>query len=190
MEPGIPQGFHETHSNGCLVIEWQRSFGCLSFFCAVFLVCFTAAPIIVVSSYLQDSKMDDGSPIQLWFPIVACVGWLLAATFCLPLIFTKKRFVFSKEKLTVESKVLFVRWKREIEKATIQNIELVKDGGEGDDSFPTWGVRVEFAKSGFYFLFATKTHNLLPRTEEKQAEWFCQKVSNWAESENRHALDG
>ena len=189
MEPGIPKGFLEKHSNGCLVIGWRRSLGCLSCFCAAFLACFTFAPIFVISSYLLNGKMDDGSPIQLWFPIAACVGWLVAATFCLPLIFTEKRFVFLKEKLIIESKVLFVRWKREIEKSTIQNIKLVKDGGEGDDSFATWGVRAEYAKSGFYFFFATKIHCLLPRVEKNQATWFHQRVSKWAESGNLHPLD-
>ena len=180
-----PTGFEKRIESGCSIIEWRRPVGGVSYFLAFCLAGMTFACIFAFISYFQHGKLDDGTEMPFWFPLAFVFGWIFLATLTARLTFCVKTFAFHADHLSVETKVLFANWRQVIQNAAIQSIDVVKDGGENDDSFHTWGVTVESAKDGFYFFKSTKQYALLWRAGLEQSEWLHDRVLEWHEKQER-----
>ncbi len=86
-------------------------------------------------------QMENGEPIPLWF-VMAFVGpWFFVAFLLLYSNFARKRFRLTADMLHIETRLLLLRWSVSIPRGTISEIQQVKDGGEGDDSFQVGGSK-------------------------------------------------
>lgn len=104
--------------------------------------------------------------------------WLVMWTFgevavgysLLWMFFGRTTLKFDEAVLTVEKKLVIYRRHVEIPKNDIKEIQQVQDGGEGEDSFPSWGLKI----------VARKTHFLLRRQEYLKSVWLGNIIGKWS----------
>jgi len=82
-------------------------------------------------------------------------------------------FEFHPEKLIVSRNCLAYKKQRELLKNQIIRIRQVKDGGEGEDSFDSWGIIVE----------ADKKYKILYRQQAEKSEWVGRIIEKWSQKE-------
>jgi len=80
-------------------------------------------------------------------------------------------FELQPEKLIVSRNCLMYRKQRELLKNQISKIRQVKDGGEGEDSFDSWGIIVE----------ADKKYKVLYRQQAEKSEWVGRILEKWSQ---------
>ena len=85
------------------------------------------------------------------------------------------KLTFSADCLLLERRLFLYKdrcsvWKREIER-----LRQVKDGGEGEDDFPSWGLSLD----------AARTVRVLSRQEIEKSAWLGPIVAQWAGVEYR-----
>jgi hypothetical protein len=80
-------------------------------------------------------------------------------------------FEFQPDKLIVSRRCLMYRKQRELFKNQITNIRQVKDGGQGEDSFDSWGIIVE----------ADKKYKILYRQQAEKSEWVGRTLEKWSQ---------
>lgn len=82
-------------------------------------------------------------------------------------------FEFQSEKLIVARTCLLYKKQRDLLKNEIRKIRQVKDGGEGDDSFDSWGIIVE----------ADKKYKIFYRQQAEKSEWVGRTIGKWSQKE-------
>ena len=171
--PNIPPGFTLVPSGAddFIIHHVRGGMGCLNVFLIVWLTGWTFACVFLLRQYFNGGKMDDGSPMPLWFVCVFWAGEIVAACLLTYLLFCKKSFRTDAACLNVDTVVLGFRRSKTIPRKTIKRFVLVKDGGEGDDSFPSWGLKVE----------AEKKTTLLFRQPYERSQWLGQVLARWAQ---------
>ncbi len=164
----VPNGFRARLDIGgrTLRITYRRrGMGCLVLFLSVWLAGWTAGGIAAITALSREFG---------WFILVWLGGWAvgeLAVTYFLAwLLFGSTEIVLEPDRLVVD-KVLF-GWHRtsSVERSDIREIAQVKDGGEGDDSFPSWGLNV----------MSDEKVSVLARQEYEKGAWLCRVLSVWA----------
>jgi len=104
---------------------------------------------------------------------VVMVFWgtdLVVAVLFTYLLFCRKSFRLDQENLVMKSDVLGFKRCKTIPKNSIQRLVQVKDGGEGKDSFPSWGLKVEGINKA----------TLIFRQPYEKSHWLGQILSKWA----------
>jgi hypothetical protein len=79
-------------------------------------------------------------------------------------------FTFMPEALIAERWLLWFRRRRVFPRREIVAVKQVKDGGEGDDSFPSWGLAV----------IADKEVRILSRQPIDKSAWLGPVIATWA----------
>ncbi len=82
-------------------------------------------------------------------------------------------YEFQPEKLIVSRNCFMYRKQRELLKNQISKIKQVKDGGEGEDTFDSWGIIVE----------ADKKYKILYRQQAEKSEWVGRIIEKWSQKE-------
>jgi len=119
--------------------------GCLNAFLGVWLSIWTVAVGGLIHGYFHGGKMDDGAPMPLWFVMAFVIPWLFVALMLLYSKFARKTFRLTSDALHIETRLLGASWALMLPRDTITRVKQVKDGGEGDDSFPSWGLELKSA---------------------------------------------
>ena len=114
--------------------------------------------------------MDNGSDMLLWFVSVFLLAEIGVEYLLACLLFTRKTFKFEPTRLTIKSETLGYKRHKVIPKESIKLVVQVKDGGSDEDSFPSWGLRVE-AEGKTILLF---------RQPYDKAAWFGSVVAEWS----------
>jgi hypothetical protein len=111
-----------------------------------------------------------------WTPICFCCG-LFAILYFLYFsvfnLFGVTQFVADRHKLTIRKSVWFWSSSRSIDRNASLRFEQLKDGGEGEDSFPSWGLRA----------VGSKKLMLLSRQPLEKSDWLGQLLSEHFGSE-------
>jgi len=172
QEDQIPAGFDlENPEPEVYIIRHKRGgMGCMNLFLIVWLSGWTVGCVFLLHSYLNGGTMDDGSPMPLWFVAAFWAGEIGVAGLLAYLLFARKSYRLDVEKMIVETKVLLYRKRRLIRRDAIRRLVQVKDGGEGDDSFPSWGLKVE----------ADKKTTLIFRQPHEKSRWLGGILAHWA----------
>jgi hypothetical protein len=113
--------------------------------------------------------------LREWQPVMLLwlCGWAAGETFGVVyvswFVWGRTDVTVGRDRLTVE-KILF-RWRRSwsVEKQQVAEIWQVKDGGEGGDSYPSWGL----------VLHADGKHPVLARQEYQKSLWLGRVLSCW-----------
>lgn len=83
---------------------------------------------------------------------------------------TLTAFTFYPDRLVLERTLLHSRRQLSIPKEEIEVVRQIKDGGEDDDSFPSWGLAVE----------GRSNIDLLSRQDIEKSAWLGPIVAHWA----------
>src|SRR5258706_16370329 len=137
--------------------------GCLNVFLAAFLVCFVVGVAVnFLSGREAIWKWIREERLLTWI-IVACALVALGYFFVFLLwnLFGRSGFRIASHALHVEKRLFFWRRVKTIHVSTMKSLEQIKDGGEGDDSFPSWGLR----------LVAERQFTLLFRQPIEKSDW-------------------
>jgi len=167
-----PDGFSLIHLGADeLLIRHKRSgMGCMNAFLVCWLAGWTVVCVWLAHSYLHGGKMEDGSPMPLWFVLIFWGVELVVAGLLAYVLYGRKAFHIDWTALTMETDVLGLRWRKKVPKAQIERFVQVKDGGEDDDSFPSWGLKVEYGKK----------LTLLFRQPYEKSHWLGTLLAQWA----------
>ena len=132
----------------------------------------TVACVGLLVAYLRGFPTQDGSTIPLWFVLVFWAVEIVMGRFFLLMLFARRTFRLDCDRLAYEMTSVLYRERELIPKESIQTLVQIKDGGEDEDSFPSWGLTLE-ASDG-------KTELLFRQAYEK-SEWLGQILAQWAE---------
>ena len=121
----------------------RTGMGCLNAFAIVCLAGWMVGCVSLLRDYFRGGQMEDGGPIPIWFVLLFWGLEIAVAVLLLNVIFRKKTFPVKKGKLIIETDLLWFKWHKIILKGSIRKLVQVKDGGEDDDRFPSWGLRIE-----------------------------------------------
>ena len=186
-----PDGYtYLVDQDECIIDHCRTGMGCLNLFLGVWLAGWTFGCVFLVHAYFTGGKMEGGDPIPLWF-VMAFVGpWFFVAFMLLYSKFARKRFRLTSDMLHIETRVLFLQWGVSIPRETISEIKQIKDGGEGDDSFPSWGLRIRSSAvvNGLVhrlvllsnFGRAYRMRTILARLPYDHSEWLATVLSDWS----------
>ena len=188
MEP--PEGFTYSIDDGICIIEHRRTgMGCINIFLSVWLFFWTLGCCLLVWQYLNGGKMENGDPISHWFVAGFLAAWVLVAVSLLYSLFARKRFFLTDEYLRIETQLLVARWTMILPRETISEIIQIKDGGEGEDSFPSWGLRIcsESLDSTLFQRVSTalrfgqnfRTRTILSRLPYEHSFGLAKIISKW-----------
>ena len=93
--------------------------------------------------------------------VIALVLWMF---------FSVTTFIFYPDRLAIEKTLGKYQRRQEIAKGDVKGIRQVKDGGEGRDSFPSWGLVVA----------TTVPNKILSRQKIEKSAWLGPIVARWA----------
>ena len=168
----VPPGFSLIPScQDILVIHHKRTgMGCMNVFLVIWLTGWTFFCVWILHEFLSGGRMEDGDPIPLWFVLVFWGFEALGACLVAYGLFCKKSFLLTPDYLTMETEVLGFRWRKAIPKNSIKRFSQVMDGGVGEDSFPSWGLKV----------MCKKRVTLIHRQPYDVSHWLGRILSQWA----------
>ncbi len=168
----IPTGFFlEPCGRDAFIIRHTRTgMGCMNFFLIVWLTVWTVGCVFLLRQYLGGGVMDDGAPIPHWFVLVFWAAEIVVACLLIYLLFCKKSFRIDRENLVIQADILGLKRCRSIPRQSIKKLVQVKDGGEGEDSFPSWGLKVEWDKNT----------SLIFRQPHEKSLWLGRTLAEWA----------
>ena len=108
-------------------------------------------------------------------------------------VFEQKSFDLGETSLRLETRLFFATWRQTLPRETISHLLQVKDGGEGRDTFPSWGLKVKSAStqknwaSDIPWLVHSgrnvRYHSLLSRLPYEQSRWLGIIIAKWAGAE-------
>lgn len=160
--PGVFVIQHDLAGNGCMHV-----------FFGLFLVFWTFGCVWVTYSYLNGGKMEGGGPIPLWFPTSFWVSWLLVAAWLIRLLFTKGTIRLDDTSMQIERRLFQFTRTRIIDR---KDITKIVQSFDDDDSFPSWTLRVESTRRGFFL----RRTLLIYRRSQEETEWLGQFLAKWA----------
>jgi len=172
----VPDGFRLNRlSAGELEIIYRRKgMGCMVLFLGVWLTGWSAGGAFAIYTLLfGNAGWGERAFMGLWL-----CAWLLGETlvsyFLAWNLFGRTRIVLDVAHIRIE-KILF-NWIRtqEFERESIRSVRQVKDGGEGDDSFPSWGLKISTGG---------KRKDVLSRQTYDKSLWLGRLLSVWSGKE-------
>ena len=121
--------------------------GCAGLFFAVWLIGWTAVCLLFTAVALFH---PDG--INWWLLLFMVPFWIAefaTLAYVAWFFWSATRFRFEPDELVVERSLPWRRRHRVFPRQQVTVVKQVKDGGEGDDSFPSWGLVVMGADGVF-----------------------------------------
>jgi hypothetical protein len=190
--PDPPEGFKfKTTGSECVIEHTRTGMGCLNIFLTLWLSGWTVGCAFMIHNYVNSVKhMDHNSPIPLFFVLGFVIPWFIVAYLLLYLKFARKTFRLGDTFLSIETHLILVSWKVVLLRNTITHIQQEKDGGEGEDSFPSWGLKIKcmavvesrFQRLRLFNNFGRNMqyHSLLYRLPYKHSEWLGIVIARWS----------
>ena len=169
----IPEGFALKQENKYrLIISYKRTgMGCMNFFLIIWLSIWTFICVILLLQFFGLEVIAHGKPVPLCVVLVHWGGELFVAFYLIYLLFCRKIFRLDDRKLIIETNILKYKQIKIIQKVSIRKFIQIKDGGEDEDSFPSWGVKAETD---------TEKITLIRRQPYKKSLWLGQILAKWA----------
>jgi hypothetical protein len=174
--PAAPKGFSVVVDGpDAVVIHHRRTGmkGMLLFLC-VWLTVWTAGCVSLLVAYLKGGSMENGSPMPLVFVLGFWASEIGVICFLGYLFFAHKSFRLDKDSMVVELRVFRYRRVRSVPRQSFRSFVQIQDGGKGEDSFPSWGLRADTADGPLTLIF---------RQPYETSQWLGQVLAQWAETE-------
>jgi hypothetical protein len=165
-----PRGFEvKTADDGSPVILYRtRGMGCSAAFFAGWL---TIWGLVCVGGAYEALVAPAGMNLLLALFILPfwVIGFLVAG-YVAWYFFSATRFTFGPDLLVVERSLWRFRRKRQFGRAEVTVVRQVKDGGEGEDSFPSWALAV----------VGRKEIRVLSKQPLDKSAWLGPIIARWA----------
>jgi hypothetical protein len=163
-----PPGFEVSRRDDRLEIVYRRhGMRFLLGFLMVWLALWTCFLGFLISTTRLDAS-DIGWRIGV---IPLCLlGEGVAAGYIAWMLFGVVSISLDDERLIVERRLGRWRKRTQVGRAAVSAVVQIKDGGDGSDSFPSWGLQVE----------AGETLDLLGRQLEEKSSWLGPVIAAWA----------
>ena len=171
----VPQGFALTTAGpDTIFIHHRRTgMGCLNAFLLAWLMAWTAGCLLFFVVHPDKARWVNCSPPPAWAAALFWGADALVAFFTAYLFFCRKSFRIDRDQLVIETRLLGLRWTRTLARADLRRFVQFKDGGEGEDSFPSWALRTE----------GERKTTLLVRQPYECSQWLGQTLARWAGGE-------
>lgn len=172
--PPAPAGLLMVPAGGGAVVIHHRRTGMKSMlvFLSLWLTGWTAACIFLAHIYLNGGKLDNGTPMPIWFVLVFWASDIFVLGLLVYLLFARKSYRLDGDSLTVEVNLLGYRRVRAVPRQDLRRLVQIQDGGKGEDSFPSWGLRAETTGKPLVLVF---------RQPHEISHWLGQVLAQWAE---------
>jgi hypothetical protein len=173
--PSVPKGFKVAkEGDETLHVEYrQAGMGCSVVFLVVFLSFWTVPCVLLLVGVFSGPPL--ASLASCLFAIPCLAGEVLVAIILLWMFFGRMHFILMPDGLKVTKRLFTWSKTRVFPMGEITAFTQVKDGGGGEDSFPSWGLVVHAAKSVKIF----------SRQELKKSLWLGELLSKWSGKEFR-----
>ncbi|MBN1997201.1 hypothetical protein JW935_06605 [candidate division KSB1 bacterium] len=170
----IPAGFQlKTAADGTYLIYHRRTgMGCMNDFVLIFWAVWLCGSASLLERYLNGGTTEGGLPISIWSVITYWLVELIVTGLLLYLRFSRKIYRLEKDFLVVETRILLLKWQRRIKRESIRRLVQYIDGGQDEDSFPSWGLRIESRVNA----------HLLYRQPYPVSHWLGQILAYWADA--------
>ncbi len=165
--PGI--SLDVSGPDGFVIWHRRKGMGCMTFFLLVWLAGWTVACVMLASGAFK-SPEDLSDAMSLLFALPFWAAEVVVGALVLYMLFCRKAFRVDKEALVIDTKVLLYHRERRIPWASITRLVQVQDGGQGDDSFPSWGLKAEGAEKV----------TLLFRQPRESSLWLGSILARWS----------
>ena len=171
----VPVGFDlERKDEDVIILRHKRvGMGCMNMFLSFWLAGWTVGCVLLLRQYLGNGVMDSGDFIPPWVVMIFWCFEIIVAVLLTYMLFSRNSFHLDLENLTMETSLLGFRWTRLIPRTSIRRLVQVKDGGEGEDSFPSWGLRIE----------GERNVTLIYRQPHDKSLWLGRLLARWADVE-------
>ncbi len=126
----------------------------------------------------------EGPPPPLWLVVVFLFFEILAAGLVTYMLFCQKLFSFSADRMVIETRLLDLWKKQVVFKNTITCVIQIKDGGVGEDSFPSWGLPA--GGPGPAKLLHRQPHKTNSRLGEVIAQWAGVEFFRYSDTTSAH----
>jgi hypothetical protein len=174
-----PEGFAIwTDAHGAVIIEYRsRGVTGMLRFIGFMLVAGVGGAIGFESAYpgALASFWQDG-----WFTklctVCASLAILGMVRFLLFHLFGHTALRFHPDVLEVRRRFFGMSWGGRIARERMRLVKQYKDGGEGEDTFPSWGVHIRGKWEGNWLMWLTP---LLERQPYEQSEWLARVLADW-----------
>jgi hypothetical protein len=169
-----PKGFTVLEQNRFETVIRHRSagMGCMTTFLLVWITGWTIGCVLAMQRYFVPVSNRDEIP--LFVLVLLLTSEVGVGAFIAFVLFSRRSFRFEGSLLTTEIELLGLRRLRTYQKDDIASVRQIKDGGEGDDSFPSWGLRLETREG--------KKTNLLFRQPYESSAWLGDVFEAWTGS--------
>jgi hypothetical protein len=166
-----PPGFEfaAADDGGCVILYRTRGMGCAARFFAIWLGTWTVGCVALANAALFQPEGINFLLLLIMVPVWAAE--LFVTAYVAWFFWSVTRFTFGPEQLVVERSLWRFRRCREFRRGEITAVRQIKDGGEGEDSLPSWGLAV---------IDRTEVRVLSPQPIEK-SNWLGPVVAQWAE---------
>jgi len=162
-----PRGFKvTTAASGDLVIDYQTTgMGCLACFTSAWLAIWTVAAGYTTYDLVSHKPEDVSlSSMIMWVPLLPVAGW--AAWY----FFSVTTLTLSNDLLIARRRLGPIAREKRVARSAMTLIKTVKDGGQGGDSFHSWGLVVR----------GRKELRILSRQPQEQVLWLGRLLAKWS----------
>jgi len=165
-----PKGFSFARDpDGSWTVQYKRrGMGCMVLFLIVWLSGWTAAVAVLLYAAITRP-----SALSIGFLALFLAAELLVAAHLAPVLWGRVVLRFTGDRLTVETVLFRRRTVRELSRQDVRAVRRIKDGGKGEDSFPSWGLVVDTEAGG-------KPISILDRQSIDKSAWLGPLVALWS----------
>jgi hypothetical protein len=165
-----PRGFKiiETDDRSLEIHYRTQGMGCMAIFFAFWLTGWTAGCVFMTANVFYSPSGSD--LILALFTVPFWVAEIFTIAFVAWLFGSVTQFKFGSDELRVERSLWWYRRSRIITRNEITAVRQVKDGGEDEDSFPSWALTV----------VGPSEVQVLWRQPIEKSNWLGPIIAQWA----------
>jgi hypothetical protein len=173
--PSVPKGFKIVREGDVLHIEHKHTgMSCMVVFLVVWLSMWTTGCVMIVKE-IRDH------PGFVLLAILFLIAEIFAAVILLWIFFGRTHYFLTPSGLLVTRRLFTWSKTRMFPMLDINGFKQVKDGGEGEDSFPSWGLVVVVSNN--------KSVKILSRQELQKSLWLGELLGKWSGKEFHKSVD-
>ena len=133
--------------------------------------------VFYLVQYLTEGGAVEGNGwTSFWYFLFMCIAEVFVACVVAYSLFAGQSFRIEAAHLTMETDVLGFKRRATIARDSIKRIVQEKDGGDGDDSFPSWGLKLEVEKE----VEKIRGTKLIQRQPYEKSRWLGGVLAKWA----------
>jgi hypothetical protein len=169
----VPKGFTiipDKEKESIYILHHRTGMYVMNGFLIIWLVFWTGGCVWLLRGYIQGLTVEGAERMPFLFLSFFWAAEIFVACWLIYCFFGKRLYILTPQELVVEVSVFRFRRVKVIPSVSIKLFRQVKDGGEDEDSFPSWGLTVE----------ADKKTTLLYRQRYEKSHWLGQTLAAWA----------